>query len=317
MKDKISVIVPVYNVEKFLDRCVTSIINQSYKNLEIILVDDGSTDSSKELCNKWGLKDKRIKVFHKKNGGLSDARNYGFEKSSGKYITFVDSDDYLPQNAIEVLYNSLSNTNSDISCGDFKLVYNADYEAKSETSSACKVYDSVEALKEMMYMHLSSNSACCKLYKSLLFDNIKYPYGKLYEDLGTTYKLFFNAKRIVDSKCIVYYYYQNKNGIMHYKYTSRRMEALHFALEELSFIEKNCPSIIMAAKYRVFIECLLILNDMPLFNKDKKIVKKYIKKFRKELLFDDNLFFKQKMMCFSSFFGHFVIKGVFRIKNKI
>ncbi len=311
----ISLVVPIYNVKDYLKRCIVSLINQSYKKLEIILVDDGSTDGSSELCEVLAKGDKRIKVIHKINGGLSDARNTGIVNSTGEYISFIDSDDWLSKDSIKILFNNLRDNNTDISSGKMIRVFNDNINQFQTIEEKCQVFNKEEALENMMYLHEITNSACAKMYKREIFNKIRYPKGKLYEDLGTTYKVISECKKISVTNQIIYYYYQNSNSIMHYKYNSKRLQALEFAKEELEFIEKKYPNIKNAAIFRLYIECIYILGDMPLFCEDSAIVKKYIKKYRKTVLRDRKLYGKQKLLCLSTYLGHFGVKIAYLIKK--
>ena len=208
MKDLISVIIPVYNVEKYIEKCIYSVINQTYKNIEIILVDDGSTDISGKICDDFEKKDYRIKVIHKKNGGLSDARNVGIDVSTGKYIVFIDSDDYVDKKHIEYLYNMITKNNADISICQFNIVYeNSDIQITDFTKKdTIKIFDNKKALETMLYNKKFCNSACTKMYKKELFDDIRFPIGKLYEDLGTTYKLIEKTTKVVLGQRTTYNY---------------------------------------------------------------------------------------------------------------
>lgn len=210
MNDLISIIIPIYNTEEYLARCLDSIINQSYKNLEIILVDDGSTDLSKEICNNYLKKDKRIKYFKKENGGLSSARNYGIKKANGKYIGFVDSDDVISLDMFSILYNNLINTSSDMSICEvvrFKDTVNF------INSNNVKIYNSKDILKIILEDKKICNFAVNKLYKKELMKDIEYPIGKYQEDVGTTYKFIKNAKKIVYSDSKLYGYYSRSDSI--------------------------------------------------------------------------------------------------------
>lgn len=318
MKDElISVIIPIYNVEKYIYRCLESVINQTYTNLEIILVDDESPDNCPQICDEYKQKDNRVTVIHKKNGGLSDARNTGINKCKGRYITFVDSDDWLPLNAIEILYYNLIKENADISSGNLKEIFkNTTYVNTSEKSTTVTL-NNEEAMQDLMYLHNLSNSASGKLYKKELFNHIKYPVGKLYEDLATTYRLFDISNKIVITDSIVYFYFQNSNSIMHKQYTNKRLESYKFVCEELVFINDNYPKIIKSAIYRLVFECLSILNDMPYICKDKKDIKATLKKYRKISIKDAKLSKKQKLLCYSSYFGQAGIKLAFKFRNII
>ena len=312
----ISVIVPVYKVEKYINRCVESIINQTYENLEIILVDDGSPDNCPIICDKYQKKDTRIKVIHKANGGLSDARNVGIKESTGNYLLFVDSDDWLPTDAISFLYEVLIKSNSDISTGILKEV-ESDTDIGDNKASDVRTFNREKALEELMYLHNLSNSASGKIYKRDLFLHVNYPIGKHYEDLGTTYKLFDQAERVTVTNKVVYYYFKNTESIRHMKYSSKRLEGLEFSLKELNFIEDNHPKLLDAAIYRVFYECMLILNEMPLFHRDRSSIYKVLRKYIGNVLFNEKLLKKQKLLCYMSIFGQIGIKISFNIKKYI
>lgn len=212
-----SIIVPVYNVEQYLDRCLRSLINQSYKNIEIILVDDGSPDKCPQMCEDWAQKDYRIKVIHKKNGGLSDARNKGIEVARGEYICFVDSDDYIAERYVETLYDLICNNHTEISAIAFKEVFlmEEDLDTSMMREKTITVFEGMDALRELFSNDTFANYAWNKMYKKELFFNVQFPVGKKMEDLGTTYKLLLKAGRIAYSTEILYYYYQREDSILH------------------------------------------------------------------------------------------------------
>lgn len=217
----ISIVVPIYNMEKYLDKCINSIINQTYKNIEIILVDDGSTDKSSKIINKYKKLDKRIKAYYKKNGGLSDARNYGIDKATGEYIGFIDSDDYIEKNMYETLYNNIIKYNADISVVGFNVVYEStDIKNRveyQEVTDKLEIYNRKEAFDLLFDANKFGNFAWNKLYKKELFKNIKYPLGKKMEDLGTTYKLVEISNKIVYEPLKLYNYFQRSGSIMNNK----------------------------------------------------------------------------------------------------
>lgn len=202
--EKLSVIIPIYNVEKYLDRCIKSICNQTYENLEIILVDDGSTDGSPEMCDQYVEKDKRIKVIHKQNGGLSDARNVGLEYATGQYIFFCDSDDYVERDLISECMESISKDSIDI------LIF-AFYRLQDGIVTVCgeKLPEGIFSLKNTPELLLTSPSACNKIFKTEFLKKSRtlFPVGKLYEDLGTIPKLYLLAEKVryIDKP---YYYYE-------------------------------------------------------------------------------------------------------------
>lgn len=313
MNELISVIIPMYKVENYLICCLESVINQTYKNLEIILVDDGSPDLCGKIADDYAKKDKRIKVIHKENGGLSDARNVAIDIASGKYILFIDSDDFIPNYAINEMYKSLIDNRADICEGDMSITYNhSDNLTLSEYE--CTVYNKIDALENLMYLNNFKNSAWCKLYKREVIGDIRFPKGKNYEDLATTYKFFSNANKVVKINLRVYFYYQNRNGIMRSKYKSNRLIAIDFAKEELDFCKKKFNCIVPAAKYRLAYECIKVLNDMPFFCNDSKEVIKTLKKYRNDVLNDDKLSLKKKSVFYSSYLGKLGIKLLFLFK---
>lgn len=214
---KVSIIIPIYNVEKYLTKCVESVINQTYSNIEIILVDDGSPDKCGQICDEYAKKDKRIQVIHKKNGGLSDARNKGIEKSTGDYLFFLDSDDFIEKDTIEFLTKILEENNADLSvCSVYN--YNPLTNEKKRDEDVSKDYIKVLNVEEALLLMLDTTKAFSwrawnKLYKKELFNNVRYPIGKIYEDVGTTYRLILNSKKIVYSSNPKYYYVYNDCSI--------------------------------------------------------------------------------------------------------
>ena len=244
MADLISVIIPIYKVEKYLCRCLDSILNQTYKNLEIILVDDGSPDKCPEICDEYKEKDKRIKVVHKKNGGLSDARNEGLKFATGKYISFIDSDDCISCDMIEYLYDILIKNDADISVCDFSIFTENPELSSLKTSNYknddTKKYTNVEAIKILLNGNVSHGDyAWNKLYKRKLFDDIKYPYNKKMEDIGTTYKLYYISRYIVIGNSKKYFYYQRSDSILGNNDIKIYADGLELSLERYNFLEKK------------------------------------------------------------------------------
>ncbi len=214
MKSLISVIVPIYNVEKYLDRCIKSIVNQTYQNLEIILVDDGSTDNSGKICDEYVKKDDRIKVIHKENGGLSDARNVGIENATGRLIGFVDSDDYIDKDMFELLNTDLTKYDADIAICNVKKE-NENAELLEECGlEEIRVFNKKEALK-LLIKDLIKSYAWNKLYKIELFAKVRFPVGKTMEDVATTYKIFEKAEKIVFEGNTYYHYINRNESILH------------------------------------------------------------------------------------------------------
>lgn len=242
--DKVSIVVPIYNVEGYLKKCVESILNQTYKNLEIILVDDESPDRCPNICDEYAQKDKRIKVIHKKNGGLSDARNAGINIATGKFISFIDSDDYIDENYINTLYKLCIENKVDIAECDF-LRFKDESEIRNQLNKKYKyenkVIDNREMMKRMFSKKKSIRTTVVwnKLYKKTLFDEIKFPKGKLHEDEFTTYKIIFNSKKIALTDKKMYFYRQNDRSIMGEMFNEKRYDALDAFRERKEFFERK------------------------------------------------------------------------------
>jgi len=239
MKDLISVIVPIYQVEDYLIECLDSIINQEYTNLEIILVDDGSKDKCPEICDDYELKDNRIKVIHKPNGGLSDARNAGLEIAKGKYICFVDSDDVLNKSFVSILYDNIKDTGADISICDFLSMKSMSEISDNNITNNFKLYTKEEILNEFYKKQsLRLVLAWNKLYKRKIWKNIRYPKGKVHEDEFVIHHILDNINKLVISDSKLYYYRQRENSITSV-YNKKRLNALEALEDRLEFYKKQ------------------------------------------------------------------------------
>ncbi len=241
-KDLISVVVPVFNVEKYLDHCILSVLNQTYKNLEIILVNDGSTDTCSVMCDQYAIYDSRIKVVHKFNEGLSSARNVGLEIATGKYVTFVDSDDSVTEDYIEVLYDALKKTNSQITIGDFLNVKSEEFVIKRDTilNESFQIFSPREAVQKMYNNPLNIHFVTVwgNLYQIDLFKSLRFPFGKIHEDEFLSYKLFFSANRIVYTPNKIYNYFTRQGSVTTSPFSLNRLDVLQ-ALEERIIFLKN------------------------------------------------------------------------------
>lgn len=240
----VSVVVPIYKVEKYLSSCIESIINQTYKKIEIILVDDGSPDSCPRICDSYADLDSRIVVIHKKNGGLSDARNVGIGKSTGEYITFVDSDDRLEAEFIELLLNLILKTNSDIAFCDYQNINEeSNIIGYSKTKNSILCFSNFECLKNMYQprFHGIEFVTWGKLYKTQLFkkNNIEFPYGKIHEDTFTTYKLCYYSKKTVFTERCLYCYRIRPGSIMTSSFNVKHVDKLEAGLEACDFFESK------------------------------------------------------------------------------
>ncbi len=280
MNKLISVVVPIYKVEKYLDRCVESIVKQTYKNLEIILVDDGSPDNCPKMCDEWGKKDKRIKVIHKKNGGLSDARNAGLDVMTGEYVTFVDSDDYLELDAITVLKKALEENDADVAIGRPKFVYENDDSSKNigliDNSIIC--YNNEELIKLLM-SHTESMLVVAwgRIFKKEIFKNIRFDVGRLHEDEFIAAKLFSKINKAVLVNYCVYNYLQRRLSITSNK-NIKNCEDLYDAFNQrFLLINKLYPDL---KKENLLSYCFELRSlYMSCYKHYKPIAKKIVDKF--------------------------------------
>lgn len=213
----ISVVIPIYKVEEYLDRCIDSVVNQTYKNLEIILVDDGSPDSCPAICDEWAKRDDRIVVLHKTNGGIADARNKALDVASGEYITFVDSDDYLSLDAITLMYTKIVQMQCDMVVGKIINVYSDGHMEAMAGPSEELLVDKEKAISLLRSGDSSWNRFSCwsKLYKRELFDQLRFQNVKFAEDMLTWAEIFLLCESIVCIPDVTYYYYQRSSSLMH------------------------------------------------------------------------------------------------------
>ena len=249
----ISVIVPVYRVEKYLERCVESILSQTYENLEVILVDDGSPDRCPAICDSYAQKDARVKVIHQENKGLSGARNAGIELAAGEYLAFVDSDDYVSLHFIEALYQLLQETGCAI--GQCRFTYVKGEALPEEGNSAFCIYRG-ESLMEQLYGPEEKATyfvvAWNKLYRAGLFKEtgIRYPEGRIHEDEATTYQLFHAARKLAFLDKAMYGYYTENGGSITSVFSAKRLQWLTAQEERITFFKKNGYEKLLPAAYR-------------------------------------------------------------------
>lgn len=220
---KVSIIVPVYKVEKFLERCVESIIKQTYQNIEIILIDDESPDECPKMCDQYEIKDNRIKVIHKKNGGLSDARNAGLDIASGEYIAFVDSDDWIESDFIETLYMNAEREKADISVVGYQLIWEDGRIRRFSRDEEYYVFDRENAIRELLKQQKFQCMVCQKMYRKQIFETIRFPVGKIYEDVAIGLSTFLKAERVVVSGKVKYNYFQRSDSIVNAKFDKRKL----------------------------------------------------------------------------------------------
>lgn len=239
----ISVIVPVYKVEPYLDKCISSIANQTYKNLEIILVDDGSPDNCPAMCDAWAEKDSRIRVIHKTNGGLSDARNAGMTVTTGELMAFVDSDDWIAPDMYEYLYQRLTEDNSDIAACGVQMVWEDKTPSRTLTREGSCVLNQEEAMRAIIEESWLKQPVWYKLYKTALVRGILFPKGKYHEDVFWSYQAVGRAKKVSVSDHIGYYYLQRGGSIMGEGYSVKRLDAIEAKEQRCAYMYKRFPAL--------------------------------------------------------------------------
>lgn len=302
MSELVSVIVPIYNVEAYLDKCVETICDQTYKKLEIILVDDGSPDRCPELCDEWEKRDSRIHVVHKKNGGLSDARNVGIDVSHGDYIMFVDSDDWIEIDMVENLLNEIKTNRADIcACG---IVY--EYPGKSRIREVVSFKgSSTDALRHLYNNTNYPVAAWNKIYRRKCWDTLRFPLQKLCEDAFTTYQLIDRAEAIVQVPKAFYHYRIRANSIMTSKFRHKMMDEEEAWRKNYEFMMIHYPEH-KKASYDFYLQRVdHLINTMDesariKYKEDYTLLKQILKKNALYILFSSQISMKQRLKLFSN-----------------
>lgn len=273
--DLISIIIPVYKVEKYLEKCIESVLKQTYTNLQIILVDDGSPDNCGKICDEYAKKDPRIEVIHKVNGGLSDARNVGIAKAKGKYIGFVDSDDYIKEDMYEILINLIKEYDADVSiCNLYDVIDGKEYIRNNE--NGIQEYSRLEILKEVLLDKNIQSYAWNKLYKKELFDEIKYPIGKKYEDIGTTFYVFEKCNKIVVTSESEYYYLKRSDSLVNNVTESTVLDYTDIIIQRYLYTQKNIEKLRKYNNYYLAKTLITAHNDIELLGSiSEKMQEKY------------------------------------------
>ena len=326
--EMVSIVVPIYNVEPFLLDCLISLSNQSYKNIEVLLIDDGSTDNSSAIAISFSINDKRFKYFKKENGGLSSARNFGIDRVNGSWIMFVDSDDCVSPYFVEKMINLVKHTKTKLGVCLYRrfkdgqdIPNNFSFATKSGEFNICSTCD--------LYLDIDSPLmmlAWNKIYSRDLFSNIRYPEGKIHEDLGTTYKIFDIVKSYAFLKEELYFYRINQNSISLSKISIRKIDVIDFYFEQLSYYKnkfhnfKQYTNFYKASSLRAF----KIFGTLLSYSKDKyedyrgfkKAVQlKYQQKYG--ILFRARIGFARRIVLVLSCKKVFLLMLLSRIKFKI
>lgn len=316
-KELVSVIIPVYNVETYLERCIESLLHQTYDMLEIIIVDDGSTDKCPDICDRYGKEYASVKVIHKKNGGLADARNTGLEHASGNFITFIDSDDFVSVYYIENLYKAMIWGNADLSVSMFENLP----EGESLKSCTCslqkdsiKICSDEECLRSLLYQKGIETSAPGKLYKRESIGKLRFPKGHLYEDIIFVTTMISRSKKIAVIQNVDYYYFQRKGSIQYQSFSLKKLDCVKFSRELNEFIKKNYPVLSNAADCRYFGAICNIIFQIPKdqYEKEKRALWNDIKTYRINVIKDRHVRKKTKYAAVLSYLGYETMLYIYR-----
>lgn len=265
---KLSVIMPVYKAEEYIYKAVDSILNQTYANLEVILVDDGSPDNCGKICDEYAEKDSRVKVIHKKNGGQADARNFGIEAASGEFIGFVDSDDYIEPYMYQEMIDYMQQNSLDIVCGDTKQIKGKKIKFKPRHKENL-IWNKNEAICENLSGSLD-NAVTNKIYKRKVIGDIRFPKGRVYEDVATIYKFIYNADRVGYLAKGYYYYIKRKGSTISTSFNSKsRYDCFVGYIERLDFAEKHKLPCIEACRKQALETALATLTAFYANNESK------------------------------------------------
>lgn len=314
MQPLISIIVPCYKVEKYLPECIDSIIKQTYTNIEIILVDDGSPDKCGQICDEYVTKDHRIQVIHKTNGGLSDARNVALDIAKGEYITFVDSDDYIAQDYVEYLWHILNQNKADISAMLDKHFIDGKTLTTVIKEDKVNVISPKDYLCKLFYQINVTTGAQAKLYKKELFKNIRFPKGLLYEDLLTIYKLVNNCSRIAISDHISYFYRERPGSIIGSPFNQLKYISTIAIIKQLSEDQKlYSKDIQKAIDNRIVGHLFHILLQIPSNNlEEKEVIIQNINQRRFSVIFNPKARRKNRVACIISLISYSLL---YKLKN--
>lgn len=317
----VTVIMPVYNVEKYLDAAVNSVRNQSYTNLQIILVDDGSLDASSSMCDKYASEDSRIEVIHKENGGQAVARNLAVKSARGEYILFVDSDDILTSDHIKIMTDCALSTEADIVTCSYKKFFDGEaVPTIGEGSFKHKEYTAESAMETLFYQRVFTHGPVCKLIKSHIVTNNPFPEGIIYEDLATVYRWFHSSNKIVFVDGVTYFYRQRKHSTMRSSFSTRKFDRIDVTKALKEFVEEHHPDIIPAANARWLLSNLQVLMELPLSKEYKaKKIELYdnIKSVRKGVIADKKVKRSLRIMAISTYLGATVTILEGRLYNKL
>lgn len=281
MSEKISIIIPVYKVEEYLPKCLDSIVRQTYTNLEIILVDDGSPDKCGEICDKYAKEDSRIKVIHKENAGVARARNDGIEIATGDYISFIDSDDWIAENTYEILYNGLKEYDADCSVGGCVTVIDKEgvLAPQERVRNGVNCVSAQEAMKGVL---LKGSAVWNRLFKREIFREIRFPLGRVNDDEVVALHAYAECKNIVFLDEDTYYYRIRSNSITTSKFSLRNVDCYYNSADNLEFVRKVCPELTPCGEFKFIKAMLYSYVNLKRMKKDER-VKEVLQGIKKDI----------------------------------
>ena len=319
----ISVIIPVYKVEKYLDRCINSAVNQTYPNLEIIVVDDGSPDRCPQLCDEWAAKDSRIRVVHKNNGGLSSARNAGLDLCQGEYLCFIDSDDWVSNDMVEVLLKHCQTNQTKLAiCGRYDIYEELDRQIIGKNPCQDNVIDPKTAVSQMLTGKEFDCSAWGKLYHRSLWQNVRFPVGRIYEDIAVLYKVVLTTDRVAIVSKPMYFYLKRPDSITASSFSEALLDYPYNTRKLLYDIQENQPDLYDCACWAHTKAIEFVLRTLARSKKD--IYRKHINIFKtlsRELLSyratwsRSGEFTRKDMVICCIFSNWYLIRPLFRLKE--
>ena len=317
MNELVSVIVPVYKTEKYLNHCINSIVGQTYNNLEIILVDDGSPDRCPAICDLWKEKDERIKVFHQVNAGGGQARNLALDKSKGKFVIFVDSDDYIAPFMIEFLYKQFQDDVDIVECG-YCITHNDNAEFDEESEGyRWESFGAEEAVLENIKDRIFRQIIWNKMYRKSVVGDLRFPVRKNIDDEFWTYQVLGNARKVIYTNKVLYAYRQQENSVMHSLNAVRRFQALEAKLQRHEYICKYMPVLKNESICNIWFTCLyqgqllLINSNKDIWKELTEILKKYpIRNYLNSMSGKEKIWLS---MADKSFYWTCYIRNLFKI----
>ena len=315
----VSIIVPVYKVEKYLQKCLDSIAAQTYKNLELILVDDGSPDRCGEMCDSFEKTNSYTKVIHQKNQGLSAARNSGIDCAAGEYLMFVDSDDYITEDCVAYLLGLIQKYDADIAVSGLRYINEGKQLPESNGISIDECLTPEEAIARMCYGKGFGCYGPGKLYKAELFHNYRFPVGKLYEDLATTYKVIGDALRVAYGNKIVYYWIQRSGSIMHSQFDRRHFDGMEAAEGLIDYVTERYPGALPAARFRYTAKAIELMAVCFSSGGDRKVfreLKQYVNRYEQEVMRDTNARRSMKLRIIGIKLGYWPARAIFAVHEK-